>query len=124
MQTEDGQADSLHSLNDTSQRMSVSYMPHYRSDLTTTELGTSRGIKFTKSPYNATLVSVVALHVEVAIVCDGENVGWHFPNLLVGVEAYLFGRVNRKQLVRVHSHQDRACVSLERSRGKRHKDSA
>ncbi len=46
--------------------------------------------------------SVVALHVEVAVVCDGEDVRRHFSDLLVGVEADLVCRVDGQQLIRVH----------------------
>lgn len=43
------------------------------------------------SPYDAALVLVVALHVEVAVVSDREDVWWHLTDLFVGVQAYLLG---------------------------------
>ncbi len=61
-------------------------------------------IGWVRTPYDAALVSVVALHVEVAVVCDGEDVRRHFSDLLVGVEADLVCRVDGQQLIRVHSH--------------------
>lgn len=64
-------------------------------------------------PDDAALVFVVALHVEVAVVCNGEDMRRHFPNLLVGVEADLIGRVDGEQLVGVHCHQDGAGVRLQ-----------
>lgn len=45
--------------------------------------------KFTNSPYDTTLVLVVALHVEVAVVSNREDVRWHLTDLFVGVQAYL-----------------------------------
>lgn len=66
----------------------------------------------TPLPDYAALVSVVPLHVEVTIVGDGKDVRWHFPDLLVGVEADLIGGVDGQQLVRVDGHQDGAGVRL------------
>lgn len=45
--------------------------------------------KFTDSPYDTALVLVVALHVEVAVVSNCEDVWWHLTDLFVGVQAYL-----------------------------------
>lgn len=64
-------------------------------------------------PDDAALVLVVALHVEVAVVCDGEYVRRHFPDLLVGVEADLIRGVDGEQLVGVDGHQDGAGVRLQ-----------
>lgn len=64
------------------------------------------------TPNDAALVLVVALHVEVAVVSDGEYVRWHLPDLPVGVEANLVSGINRQQLVRVHCNQDGTCVCL------------
>lgn len=64
-------------------------------------------------PDDAALVLVVALHVEVAVVCDGEYVRRHFPDLLVGVEADLIRGVDGEQLVGVDGHQDGAGVGLQ-----------
>lgn len=55
-------------------------------------------------PDDAALVLVVALHVEVAVVCNGKDVRWHLPNLFIGVQANLVWCVDRQQLVGVHSH--------------------
>ena len=63
-------------------------------------------------PDDAALVAVVPLHVEVTVVSDGKDVGRHFSDLLVGVEADLVGRVDGQQLVRVDGHQDGAGVRL------------
>lgn len=68
-------------------------------------------------PDDAALVLVVALHVEVAVVGDGEYVWRQLSNLLVGVEADLVSGVNGEQLVGIDRHQDGACVCL----WKRHK---
>lgn len=63
-------------------------------------------------PDDTTLVAVVPLHVEVAVVSDGKDVGRHFPDLLVGVQADLVGCVDGQQLIRVDGHQDGAGVRL------------
>lgn len=75
-------------------------------------------IRYTRSfkPDDAALVTVVPLHVEVAVVCDGEYVGGHFTDLLVGVEADLVSSVDWQQLVRVDGHQDGAGVRLHTER--------
>lgn len=65
-----------------------------------------------RPPDDAALITAVAFHVEVTIVGDGEDVRGHLPNLLVGVLADVLWRVDGKQLVGVHSHQDGACVCL------------
>ena len=67
----------------------------------------------THRPYNAALVLLVSLHVEVAVVCDGEDVRRQLADLLVGVQADLVGGVDGQQLVRVDGHQDRACERLQ-----------
>lgn len=63
-------------------------------------------------PDDAALVAVVPLHVEVTVVSNGKNVWRQFTNLLVGVLSNLVRRVDRQQLIRVHSHQDGTGVSL------------
>lgn len=63
-------------------------------------------------PDDAALVLVVALHVEVAVVGDGEYVRRHLSDLLVGVEADLVRSVDGEQLVGVDRHQDGAGVRL------------
>lgn len=55
-------------------------------------------------PDDAALVLVVALHVEVAVVGDGEYVRRHLSDLLVGVEADLIRSVDGEQLVGVDRH--------------------
>lgn len=65
------------------------------------------------------LVLVEALHVVVGIVADGENVRRQLADLVVLVQADLFGRVDRQYLVRVHGHQDGARVGLKSERGRR-----
>lgn len=40
-------------------------------------------------PDDATLILVVPLHVEVAIICYGKDVRWNLPYLLISVEADL-----------------------------------
>lgn len=44
--------------------------------------------------------------------------GGHLPDLLVGILADVFWRVDREQLVGVHSHQDGACVGLWATRNR------
>lgn len=63
-------------------------------------------------PDNAALVTVVPLHVEVAIVSYGKNVRRHFPDLLVGVLADLVSCVDRQQLVWIYCNQYGACICL------------
>lgn len=63
-------------------------------------------------PDNATLVLVITLHIEVAVVCDGKDVRRHLSYLLIGVETDLVCCVDGQQLVRVHCHQDGPCVCL------------
>lgn len=65
-----------------------------------------------RPPDDAALVAAVALHVEVAVIGNGEDVGGHLPNLLVSILADMLWRVDGEQLVGVHSHQDGACVRL------------
>lgn len=43
-----------------------------------------------RPPDDTALVPAVAFHVEVAVVCNGKDVGGHLPNLLVGVLADVF----------------------------------
>lgn len=69
-------------------------------------------------PDDAALVTAVTLHVEVAIVGNGKNVGGHLPYFLVGVLADVLWRVDREQLVGVHSHQDGARVGLWATRNR------
>ena len=52
-------------------------------------------------------------HQRVAVVADGEDVRRKFANLLLLVHLDLVRGVDRKDLVRVHSHQDGTGVSLE-----------
>lgn len=68
-------------------------------------------------PDNATLVLVVTLHIEVTVVCDGKDVRWHLPYLLVGVEADLVCSIDGQQLIWVHCHQDGPCVRLQFGQG-------
>lgn len=63
-------------------------------------------------PDDTALVTVVPLHVEVTVVSNGKDMGRHFTNLLVGVEANLVSCVDGQQLVRVHGHQDGTSVCL------------
>lgn len=66
------------------------------------------------APDDAALVLVVALHVEVTVVGDGEDVWRHLSDLLVGVQADLVGRVDGQQLVGIDGHQDGTSVRLSR----------
>ena len=71
-----------------------------------------------RPPDDAALVTAVALHVEVAVVSNGKDMWGHLPNLPVGVLADVFWRVDREQLVGVHSHQDGARVGLWATRNR------
>lgn len=66
-------------------------------------------------PDNAALVTVVSLHVEVAVVSYGKDVGRHFTDLLVSVLADLVSCVDRQQLVWIYCNQYGACICLLRS---------
>ncbi len=59
-----------------------------------------------------TLVVLVAQHVVVGIVSDGEYVGRKLANLFVTVLLNLLGRVDRQDLVRVDCHKDCAGIRL------------
>lgn len=63
-------------------------------------------------PDDAALVTVVPLHVEVAVVSYGKDVRRHLADLLVGVQADLIGCVDRQQLVRVDGNQNGASIRL------------
>lgn len=76
----------------------------------------SLGVRPGHLPDNTALVPVVAFHVEVAVVSNGEDVGGHLPYLLVGVLADVLWRVDGEQLVGVHGHQDGTCVRLQAAR--------
>lgn len=52
------------------------------------------GSTLPNTPYDAALILIVALHVEVTIVSNCEDMWWHLPDLLVGVQAYLLRRVD------------------------------
>lgn len=69
-------------------------------------------------PDDAALVLVVALHVEVTVVSDGEDVRRHLSNLPVGVEADLVRSVDGQQLIGIHCDKDGACVRLQETRNK------
>lgn len=75
-------------------------------------------------PDDAALVTVVPLHVEVAVVSDGKDVRGHFADLLVGVLADLVGRVDRQQLVRIDCNQYGACICLWRSIDRSHDENS
>ena len=53
------------------------------------------------------------LHQAVAVVPDGEDVRGQLPDLLLPVELDLLAGVDGQDLVRVHSHQDRASEGLQ-----------
>lgn len=71
-------------------------------------------------PDNAALVTVVPLHVEVAVVSNGKDVRGHFTDLLVGVLADLVGCVDCQQLVWIYCNQYGACICLWRSIDRSH----
>lgn len=64
-------------------------------------------------PDDAALVTVVPLHVEVAVVSYGEDVRRQLANLLVGVQADLISCVDRQQLVRIDGNQYGASICLQ-----------
>lgn len=63
-------------------------------------------------PDDAALVLPVSAHVEEAAVCNGEDVRRQFPQPPVRVHVHMLDGVDGQQLVRVHCHQDGACVCL------------
>lgn len=69
------------------------------------------------SPDNAALVHLVLLHVEVAVVCDGEDVRWQLAHVALVVQLHLLHGVEGQRLVRVHGHKDGACVRLGKGEG-------
>ena len=58
------------------------------------------------TPDDNTLVVLVAFHVAVAIVCNGKNMWWQFPNLFVSVSINLFCGVDIQDLIGIHSHKN------------------
>lgn len=71
-------------------------------------------------PDNAALVTVIPLHIEVAVVSYGKDVRGHFTDLLVGVLADLVSCVDRQQLVWIYCNQYGACICLWRSIDRSH----
>lgn len=67
------------------------------------------------SPDNTALVSLVPLHIEVTVVCNGKDMRWKLSNPLVIVQSDLIRRVEGQQLVWIHCYKDWSCVSLENS---------
>ena len=59
------------------------------------------------------LVLARPLHQAVAVVPNGEDVRRQLPDLLLPVELDLLAGVDGQDLVRVHSHQDRASEGLQ-----------
>ena len=66
-------------------------------------------------PDDAALVAFVAAHVEVAGVGDGEHVGGQLAKPAAVVQPHLVSSVQRQLLIRVHRHQNRACVGLPKT---------
>lgn len=64
-------------------------------------------------PDNTALVVSVAAHVEVAVVCDGEDVRRHFTQAPVCVHLHLLYGVDGQHLVWVDRNQNGACVCLQ-----------
>lgn len=64
------------------------------------------------SPDDTALVPLVLLHVEVAAVGNGEDVGRQLAHVAAVVDLYLLQGVQGQHLEWVHSHQDGACVGL------------
>lgn len=63
-------------------------------------------------PDNTTLVPLVLLHVEVAIVGDGKDMWRQLAHVAVVIQLYLLPGIEGQCLERVHSYQDGACVCL------------
>lgn len=78
--------------------------------------GKVKGERDQPLPDDAALVTVVPLHVEVAVVSYGEDVRRHLANLLVGVQADLIRCVDRQQLVRIDGNQYGASIRLQGNR--------
>lgn len=68
-----------------------------------------------QSPDHTALISLIPLHIEVTVVCNGKDMRWQLSNPLVAVEPDKIDCVERQQLVWIHCYQDRSCVSLENS---------
>lgn len=64
-------------------------------------------------PDDAALVLSVAAHVEIAVVCDGEDVRRQFPQAPVCVHLHVLDGVDGQQLVWVDCNQNGACVCLQ-----------
>lgn len=67
------------------------------------------------SPDHTALVSLIPLHIEVTVICNGKDMRWKLSNPLVTVESDLIHRVEGQQLVWIHCYKDWSCVSLENS---------
>lgn len=70
------------------------------------------------SPDDAALVPLVLLHVEVAAVGNGKDVGRQLAHVVAVVELYLLQGVQGQHLEWVHSYQDGACVGLGKGVGR------
>lgn len=64
-------------------------------------------------PDNTALVLPDAAHVEIAVVCDGEDMRRHFTQAPVCVHLHLLDGVDGQQLVWVDRYQNGACVCLQ-----------
>lgn len=78
--------------------------------------GTVKGEREQPLPDDTALVTVVPLHVEVAVVSYGEDVRRQLANLLVGVQADLISCVDRQQLVRIDGNKYGASIRLQGNR--------
>lgn len=68
-----------------------------------------------QSPDHTALISLIPLHIEVTVVCNGKDMRWQLSNPLVAVQPDKIDCVERQQLVWIHCYQDRSRVSLENS---------
>lgn len=64
-------------------------------------------------PDDDALVLLVALHVVVGVVSDGEDVWRHLANLLVFVSLDLLSCVDGQHLIWVDGHQDGSSEGLQ-----------
>ena len=74
-------------------------------------------VKSLPPPDNTTLVPLVPLHVEVAIVCDGKDMWRQLTHVAVVVQLYLLPGIEGQHLEWVHGYQDGTCVCLGKGAG-------
>lgn len=76
-----------------------------------------RNVGILAPPDNTALVPLVPLHVEVAVVGNGKDMWWQLTHVAVVVQLHLLQGIEGQHLEWIHSHQDGACVRLQKGAG-------